>query len=193
MTSYVNYLFVSNQTFSVQLARYSSFFVNFVHLNLYQTVFFPRLVILDANRLEYNKSTYYKLNCSSARQSVETGAEFLVNRQTVEHISFHDNICYNSKRKECTTDNCLCFPNSNAYIYYYEESTAELIIGCQMRFTDNETSNIIKVLTSVRINGSGKCLVFLKNQFYNTLYISCVENTKRYIQRHMLYKTYKDL
>lgn len=128
--------------------------------------------MLNAKRLEYNKSTVYELNCSSARKSVGNGAEFKVNGQTKEHISFHNNICYNSKKKECTTDHCLCRPNDNVYIYYYEnkEPTAEFIIGCQMRFIDNETSRIIKVVTSLRINESGNSLVFInkKKQYYHT-------------------------
>lgn len=129
--------------------------------------------MLNATRLEYNKSIFYELNCSSARQSVGNGAEFKVNGQSKEHISFRNNICYNSKKTECTTDHCLCLPNDNVYIYYYEnkEPTAELITGCQMRFIDNETSQIIKVVTSLRINGSGNCLVFIKKNSIIILYI----------------------
>lgn len=113
--------------------------------------------MLNAKRLECNESTFYELNCSSVRKSIGNGAEFMVNGRTLEYISFYNNICYNSYNKECTKNHCLCFPKDNTYIYRYEnkEQTTELIIGCEMRFTDNETSNINKVVTSVKINGSG--------------------------------------
>lgn len=117
--------------------------------------------MLTVQRLEYNESSFQNLNCSATRPTFGNGAEFMVNGRTVEHISFNDNTCYNSKREECTTDNCQCFQNDNVYIYNYEnkEQVAELTLGCQMRFADNTTSNLFQVITSVKINGSGNLIM----------------------------------
>lgn len=115
--------------------------------------------MLKVQRLEYNGSSFLNLNCSSTRQSFGNGAEFIVNGRTIEHISFHDNKCYNSKREECSPDNCQCFPNDNVYIYNYENKEQIAELGCQMRFADNTTSNIFQVITSVKINGSGNLII----------------------------------
>lgn len=122
--------------------------------------------MLNANRLENSEFGIIELNCSSSRQSFGNGAEFIVNGQTIEHISFHNNKCYNSKIEECTTDNCQCFPSDNAYIYKFEYvfQYNELILGCQMRFSDNMTGSIMKAVISLKFNGTGN--VFSLSQFY---------------------------
>lgn len=113
--------------------------------------------MLNATRLKNNDSEFIVLNCSSEIQSIGHSAEFIVNGLTVEHISFHDNKCYNRKMEECLIENCQCIQNDNLYIYEYkvELLSTKPILGCQMRFIENETSSIIKAVTSLRFNGTG--------------------------------------
>ncbi|XP_071177430.1 uncharacterized protein [Mytilus edulis] len=116
----------------------------------------PKIIMLNATRLEYNESGTIELNCSSSRKSIGNGAEFIVNGLTVEHISFRDNKCYNRKMEECITDHCQCFPIDKLYIYEHKDKllATEVIVSCRMRFVDNKTSNIIKAVISLRFNGT---------------------------------------
>lgn len=122
---------------------------------------FPKIISLNATRLEYNESESIELNCSSSRKSIGNGAEFIVNGLTVEHIAFRDNKCYNRKMEECITDHCQCFPSDMLYIYEHTDTllATELIVGCRMRFADNKTYNIIKAFISLRFNGTGDYLL----------------------------------
>lgn len=147
--------------FSMENKMFLSILCSFYQFHFSSTDFGSRLLMFHVKRLEYNESMFYEFNCSSSRQSIGHSAEFIIDGQTVEHILVHNNKCFNSKNEECTTDNCQCFPSDNVYIHKYKDINqhAEKVIGCQMRFVDNKSGDVIKAALSIWINETGICLL----------------------------------
>ncbi|VDI38077.1 Hypothetical predicted protein, partial [Mytilus galloprovincialis] len=112
--------------------------------------------MLNTSRSENNEFAFFKVSCSSSRQSIGNGAEFIVNGVTVEHIYFDENKCYHGTMEKCITDHCQCLSSDNIFIHGFKDKllASELIVGCQMRFHDNKTSTVIKVFVSHRFNGT---------------------------------------
>lgn len=118
---------------------------------------FPRIVHLDVKTLKSNGTYIYNFNCTSSRKSIGNSAEFTIDTKTVEHLTYVEGKCINSKAQECVFDNCQCFPIKNSFMFYYKDNfpDPERVFGCQMRFINLQTNEILNAYISVKINGTG--------------------------------------
>lgn len=90
-------------------------------------------------------------------ESIGKSTEFTIDTKTVEHISYVDGKCLNREAIECVVDSCQCFPNKSSFMFNYvdEYPDPEREYGCQMRFMDLQTKDIIMAYMSIKINGTG--------------------------------------
>ncbi|CAC5391538.1 unnamed protein product [Mytilus coruscus] len=105
---------------------------------------------------EHNGTVSRILNCKANMRPFDNSAEFIFNNVSREHIAIVDNICITKDHRKCNSFYCGCNQTLNEFRVNFTMTDLRVgqILGCQMRFLNEDTGDVTKIFISKRFNGT---------------------------------------